>query len=57
MSSLPCLFRRIAIFAQTEKDIEMKENQKFDYEAPETVVFKVQSERCMVPSSWGHEEG
>ena len=40
-----------------EKDIEMKENQKFDYEARETVVFKVQSERCMVPSSWGHEEG
>jgi len=35
----------------------MEENLKFKYDAPEVTVFEVQAEGCMVPSSWGHEEG
>ena len=35
----------------------MEENQMLKYDAPETTVFEVQTEGCLVPSSWGHEEG
>ena len=35
----------------------MEQNQKFKYDAPAVTVFEVQAEGCMVPSSWGHEEG
>ena len=36
----------------------MEDNQKLKYNTPETTVFTLLSEGCcMVPSSWGHEEG
>ena len=35
----------------------MEENLKLEYHVPETTVTEVQAEGCMVPSSWGHEEG
>ena len=33
------------------------EEKKNMYQAPETSVFEMQGESCLVPSSWGHEEG
>lgn len=35
----------------------MEKNQKILYQAPETTILEIQGESCMVPSSWGHEEG
>ena len=35
----------------------MEENLRLKYDAQETSVFEMQGESCLVPSSWGHEEG
>ena len=41
----------------TPKKSYMEENLRLKYDAPETSVFEMQGESCLVPSSWGHEEG